>query len=843
MSSFFQEKDEEDLKNSAYSKLTTLINNLNEKTNISKLKEINSKCVDLILEDKDKKSLEFLKNLESFLETAVIDMKAEIPKKYLIIVLHNIACCYDKLKDLDNCLIYFEALLYHFDSSLEKKYKISITPEYFDSLIKTNYYFIDKKNLGDLILELRFCAKFHIQMSILLSKVKKHVDSLYHSKLAALICEDNLIKTSYLYQVIKNDFKNNKIKENGSSDELNEIKEQIKQNYKIVFELKKIVKNLRNNSHISNNDNNNSNNYNTKNNQKFSEKNYSKKKKINSVYNNYFKYAKNLVTEVSRKSSNDKVKKITNKTNINKLNYFNSYSDYRKNEIDIYTKEKILLKEIKNVFEKKFKDKDDWIKNLNIETIINISALNYEDLDLDSDPKYEILRDSLLEKVIMLSVSYFCISNELRFLSPDKNNKNINGEYYLYNALYLSLYFLPPGCPLVNHYTNSYCKNYKQGLDIIPEGQIMNYNIDIIKKEIFNENQSKINDFVYFTKAKKINMKIIEEKNTLEKNEHQITAKKGNSTNRSNEKKNKIKIIKKKGIVINPNYEYKKREKRIIDKNNSLDSKRKKEIINISDKNIFNKKYETNNSYLSYSQNSMNTSTEIDIKNMKLLNGNFGLIPNNNFIDRAKKSKIQELKAPKFKLNFNQINYYENNSSETQNSGNMTKDSIKEHIGNNIKMKILFNKSNKKYLTKKIIKIKKKPNNSDRKINCNNNNINNMDKIEKKKLILNNFKKIKNIKNNIYKNEKFNNIKVTRKFGNKNEINNNKNLNGSANKKQVFNNQLNKVKNTIKKINKNQIPNLVKYFRIKNILKKEKECLTERLSLKSNNNNEIFIRK
>ena len=67
MSSFFQEKDEEDLKNSAYSKLTTLINNLNEKTNISKLKEINSKCVDLILEDKDKKSLEFLKNLESFL--------------------------------------------------------------------------------------------------------------------------------------------------------------------------------------------------------------------------------------------------------------------------------------------------------------------------------------------------------------------------------------------------------------------------------------------------------------------------------------------------------------------------------------------------------------------------------------------------------------------------------------------------------------------------------------------------------------------------------------------------------------------------------------------------------
>ena len=56
-----------------------------------------------------------------------------------------------------------------------------------------------------------------------------------------------------------------------------------------------------------------------------------------------------------------------------------------------------------------------------------LSALNYEDLDLDSDPKYELLRDAILEKVVMLTVAYFCIATELRLLSPNKNNKNIQG--------------------------------------------------------------------------------------------------------------------------------------------------------------------------------------------------------------------------------------------------------------------------------------------------------------------------------------------------------------------------------------------------------------------------------
>ena len=204
-----QAKEDTQLESDNSSNIITLINGLDENTTLEQLKEINSQCVDLIFEEKLIKSLEYLKKLESFLETAVIETNIITNKKIVIIVLYNIACCFQKLKDLDNSILYLDVLIYHFDKNLEKKYKISITLDYFDSLIKSKNIFSEKKNLGDWVLDLRFSAKFHIQMSVILSQAKRHVDSLYHAKLAGLICEDNIIKAYYLYLNIQNDFKNN----------------------------------------------------------------------------------------------------------------------------------------------------------------------------------------------------------------------------------------------------------------------------------------------------------------------------------------------------------------------------------------------------------------------------------------------------------------------------------------------------------------------------------------------------------------------------------------------------------------------------------------------------------
>ena len=237
-------------KNNNISEELNIINDLYDKFDLEKIREINIKSVDLIFDDKPKKSLELLKKLESFFENKIIDIKEDFNKKILIIILHNIACCYQKIKDYDKCINYLDAVIFHFDNIIEKKHNIKINEQYFNNLIKTPNYKYDKQLLGDLILELRFCAKFHLQMGVLLSESEKHLDSLYHIKLAALICEDNLIKTKYLYNQLKDSFINNNQNNNDENNEITNIKEQIKNNYKIIMELNQIVLNLRDNNKI-----------------------------------------------------------------------------------------------------------------------------------------------------------------------------------------------------------------------------------------------------------------------------------------------------------------------------------------------------------------------------------------------------------------------------------------------------------------------------------------------------------------------------------------------------------------------------------------------------------------
>ena len=192
------EKDEE-MQSSKESNNIEL--NILDNLDVQKIKELNSKCVDFIFQEKTNIALEILKKIEVFLETNLIESKFNFDTKLIIIILHNIACSYQKQKDYNNCIIYLDGVVHHFDRELEKKHQIKINEEYFyQNLSKdqSNYSL-----LGDLILELRFSAKFHLQMCAALSQANKHIEALKHAKLACLICEDNLIKTYYLFFQMK----------------------------------------------------------------------------------------------------------------------------------------------------------------------------------------------------------------------------------------------------------------------------------------------------------------------------------------------------------------------------------------------------------------------------------------------------------------------------------------------------------------------------------------------------------------------------------------------------------------------------------------------------------------
>ncbi len=428
-------------------------NNIDITSNLdfNKIIDYNNKSVDYIFDDKIDIALEILKKIEVFLESNAIESKLNLDEKILIIILHNLSCCYQKLKDFENCIAYLEAVIYHFDSSLEPKHKMKINEEYF---LKSRNEDQSKYNLlGDFILELRFSAKFHLQMCAVLSQANKHIEALKHAKLAALMCEDNLIKTYYLFNQMKdNNFKNNI---NNNDDDYTTFIDKIKQSLKIILELYNRVFNMRSyDSNIHEINNININNLN-----------------------------KHDINNLSKQQSNN----------------FSSYLNYTNFEISKYLSNNLLTNNIRHIFGNTIK-KDDWIQLLNIGNIMYLSPLNYEDLELDSDPKYELLRDAILEKVVMLTVAYFCIATELRFLSIDKSNYKTNGEFYHYKAVEFSSIFLPVSCPIVKHYIVSYYKHYGNDMEIIPEGKIVEMKIDLIRSEIEQDK-----DTLTFIRGKKIN--------------------------------------------------------------------------------------------------------------------------------------------------------------------------------------------------------------------------------------------------------------------------------------------------------------------------------------------------
>jgi len=56
---------------------------------------------------------------------------------------------------------------------------------------------------------------------------------------------------------------------------------------------------------------------------------------------------------------------------------------------------------------------------------MHLSPVFYEDFSFYGDMVYEISKNMILEKVIYLSISYFTIATEIRFLEMEKNKNKI----------------------------------------------------------------------------------------------------------------------------------------------------------------------------------------------------------------------------------------------------------------------------------------------------------------------------------------------------------------------------------------------------------------------------------
>ncbi len=84
--------------------------------------------------------------------------------------------------------------------------------------------------------------------------------------------------------------------------------------------------------------------------------------------------------------------------------------------------------------------------------------MTIHDLHSNSTTEIDLARDSVIEKISFLAVSYFCVSTELRFLVNIRDNPNVDpiqvraeSEYWHGKALEISCTFLPSESPLVSH--------------------------------------------------------------------------------------------------------------------------------------------------------------------------------------------------------------------------------------------------------------------------------------------------------------------------------------------------------------------------------------------------------
>jgi hypothetical protein len=104
--------------------------------------------------------------------------------------------------------------------------------------------------------------------------------------------------------------------------------------------------------------------------------------------------------------------------------------------------------------------------------------------------EHQLSRESFLEKLQLLVVSYFCVSTELRFIiqsrsgfmkSDVKKEKELEQEYWHVKALDIACAFLPSECPLFNHILLSYQKHHDPTMAPIDEDKEVEDNLVVLR--------------------------------------------------------------------------------------------------------------------------------------------------------------------------------------------------------------------------------------------------------------------------------------------------------------------------------------------------------------------------
>lgn len=121
---------------------------------------------------------------------------------------------------------------------------------------------------------------------------------------------------------------------------------------------------------------------------------------------------------------------------------------------------------------------------LNITNIMKLKRLDFRDIYGVRSPDLILTRENLMERIMLLITSYFCMGTELRFLKQmqvDGFEDSIDSEFWHGKALELAIKFLPGDAPLVKHIVSSYQKHHSPSFEQIPEDEEVASKIKVVR--------------------------------------------------------------------------------------------------------------------------------------------------------------------------------------------------------------------------------------------------------------------------------------------------------------------------------------------------------------------------
>ncbi|CAD8199241.1 unnamed protein product [Paramecium pentaurelia] len=448
----YDEEDDEDLQEYTQSNnLKQLFNN--QDSFMQQINLLNEQATAKIKQQKHKEALKLLQQSEQMLEFAASCGRV-IDRNLIIIILYNQACAYQCQWILDKCSKYLDGVIYNME--------IGIKEDEQDLQTLTNV----QEKQAQLIKRQAFLVKAYLQYTAILSQLGKHKQALINSqkaaqtmrelfKIANSFCQQWLqvngsqgtATTSQSIVSVRNESSHNVDKK--KKGQTYQLKDEIEFGRLVIDSAQDVLKDM------------------------------IKQEDLTSIRLDQ----KQLLKETKRQLYNWRNNPENNEKSIRKeLKLVTQNEEYRS------------LLGIQNLAE--------WIKNFNIGSIMHMAPQIYEDFTQFGEMIFELAKRQLLEKVIYLSISYFTIATELRFVELEKAKQHgvkddkIDTEEFKLSELY-HLKSIEIACrhiiyqsPYISHLITSYHKHYNINLDVIREESLQSNASE--KKIIEEQEQSKI---------------------------------------------------------------------------------------------------------------------------------------------------------------------------------------------------------------------------------------------------------------------------------------------------------------------------------------------------------------